>query len=65
MLDLAWKAILGHSSLADRVDVIPLGSEKFHAVANTSLLHHMCDPLDLKGEFARWPRLELQCLSWI
>jgi trans-aconitate methyltransferase len=56
MLDIARKVLLRHRSLADRVDVRkwyigreanPLGSEAFHAVVSNSLLHHMCDPLDL------------------
>jgi trans-aconitate methyltransferase len=56
MLDIAKKAILRHTSLANRVDVRkwhigrqenPLGSEAFHAVVSNSLLHHMHDPLDL------------------
>jgi trans-aconitate methyltransferase len=56
MLDIARKVILGHTSLADRVDVRkwhigrdvnPLGSEAFQAVVSNSLLHHMRDPLDL------------------
>jgi SAM-dependent methyltransferase len=56
MLDIAKKAILRHTSLANRVDVRkwhigrqenPLGSEAFLAVVSNSLLHHMHDPLYL------------------
>jgi trans-aconitate methyltransferase len=56
MLDIARKAILQNTSLANRVDVRrwyigreknPLGLETFHAVVSNSLLHHMRDPLDL------------------
>jgi trans-aconitate methyltransferase len=56
MLDIAKKAILRHTSLANRVDVRkwhigrqvkPLGSKAFHAVVSNSLLHHKHDPLDL------------------
>lgn len=56
MLELARKAILRKSPLADRVEVQrwhigrepnPLRSRAFHAVVSNSLLHHMRDPLDL------------------
>jgi trans-aconitate methyltransferase len=56
MLEIARKAILRHTSLANRVELRKwhigreensLGSELFHGVVSNSLLHHMPDPLDL------------------
>ena len=56
MLDIAKKAILRYSSFDNRVDVRkwhigrqenPLAAKAFQAVVSNSLLHHMCDPLDL------------------
>lgn len=56
MLDIARKAVLRDSSLANRIDLRrwhmgreenPVAFEKFHAVISNSLLHHMRDPLDL------------------
>jgi hypothetical protein len=56
MLDLARKAILRHSSLADRVNVNPLGSKKFHAVVSKQPAPSHVRPARLGGRFARWPR---------